>query len=112
MSLSRLVLSDVIHQNLEAAIHATVVEVETEAPDLERFAATLVLSGIDAGAKHVQNLVVTSEQRAAEYFAVVSVYRRLDGRRRDRNTGVHRRYLGIGGEQARCGCQQHAQTER
>ena len=52
VSLGRLVLLDVIHKNLQAAIHAAMVEIEAEAADFEGFAATFVLSGINSGAEH------------------------------------------------------------
>ena len=44
-----LVLWNVVHQNLQPAIHTAMVEVESEPADLERLPAALVLARIDAG---------------------------------------------------------------
>jgi hypothetical protein len=47
--LRALVLLHVVHQHLEAAVDAAVIQIEAEAPDLERFAAAFVLPGVDPG---------------------------------------------------------------
>ena len=89
--LRRLVLLHVVHQHLEPAADAAVVEVETEAPDLERLAAALVLPGVDTRVEHVENLVVAREQGAVEDFGIAAVKRRFHGRCRDHDAGVNRR---------------------
>ena len=48
MPLGALVLLDIIHQDFQAAVDSAVIEVETETPDLKRFPAAFVLTGIDA----------------------------------------------------------------
>src|SRR2546428_10714601 len=63
VSLRRLVLLHIIHQHLEAAVDASVVQIETKAADFERLPSTFVLAGVDAGGQRVEYLVVTGEQR-------------------------------------------------
>jgi len=43
VSLRRLVLLHIIHQHLEAAVDASVVQIETKAADFERLPSTFVL---------------------------------------------------------------------
>ena len=73
VALRALILLDVVHQHLQAAVHAAVIQVEAEAPDFERLAAALVLAGVDAGVQLLQHLVVAGEQRAVEDFGVAEV---------------------------------------
>ena len=68
VSLGRLVLLYVVHQNFESAVHAAVIEVESEAPDLHRLAASFMLSGVDSGIEDVKDLVVAREASTAEDF--------------------------------------------
>ena len=63
VTLGGLVLRDVVHQDLESAADAAMVEIETESPDLDRFPAALVLACVDAGIQDVKDLVVPGEQR-------------------------------------------------
>ena len=67
------VLLDVVHQNFEPAVDAAVIQVETEAPDLERFAAAFMLPGIDPRIELLEYLVVPREQRSVEYLVVPQV---------------------------------------
>ena len=48
VTLCALVLLHVVDENLEAAVDAAVIEVEAEAPDLQRLAPALVLSCVDS----------------------------------------------------------------
>src|SRR3989442_12046203 len=52
-----------MHQDLEAGVDASVVQIETKAADVERLPSTFVLAGVDAGGQRVEYLVVTGEQR-------------------------------------------------
>ena len=70
MPLRALVLLDVVHQHFQPAVYAAVIEIESEAPDLERLAAAFVLAGIDSGVELLEDLVVAGEQRALEDFAL------------------------------------------
>ena len=78
MSLRALVLLDVVDQHLQPAVDAAMIEVESEAADLERLAAAFVLSGIDAGVELMEHLVVAGEQGLLEDFGVAAVDGRLD----------------------------------
>ena len=78
VSLRALVLLDIVDQDLQAAVHAAVIEIETEPADLERFAAAFVLPRIDARVELLQQLVVAREQRAVEDFGVPEVDGRLE----------------------------------
>ena len=51
--LRRLILLDVIHQHLQAAVDAAVIEVEAEAAHFNRFPAALVLPGVNPRGKLV-----------------------------------------------------------
>ena len=79
VALCALVLLHVVHQHLEAAVDAAVVEVETEAANLERLAAALVLAGVDPGIELLQHLVVAREQRAVEDLRIPQVQLGLQG---------------------------------
>ena len=48
MALRSLVLLNIIDKHLKAAIHASMIQVEPEAPDLERFSAAFMLPRIDS----------------------------------------------------------------
>jgi hypothetical protein len=56
--LRALVLLYVVYQNFQTAVDAAVIEVETEAADLERFAAALVLPRVDARVERMEDLIV------------------------------------------------------
>ena len=73
MALRALILLHVVHQHLQSAVDAAVIQVETEAPDLEGLAAAFVLPGVDTGIEHVEDLVVAGEERAGEDFGVAAV---------------------------------------
>jgi hypothetical protein len=72
--LGTLVLLHVVHHHLEAAVHATVVEIEAETPDFKRFAAALVLARIDACVQLLEDLIVPREQRAVESLGIAKVH--------------------------------------
>ena len=56
-----MVLLDVVDEDFESSIYASKVEVNTESPNFNRLSTALVLSGIDAGRKRVEDLVVAVE---------------------------------------------------
>src|SRR5437879_1956024 len=61
MALRSLILLNVVHQDLETAVHASVIQIEAEPADLERFAAAFLLPGVDAGIEHMKELIVARE---------------------------------------------------
>src|SRR5262245_54858961 len=61
VALRGLILLHAVHQDLQAAIDAAVVQVEPEAADLERLAAAFLLAGADAGVEGVEELIVAGE---------------------------------------------------
>src|SRR3989442_6797209 len=63
VSLRRLVLLHIIHQHLEAAVDASVVQIETKAADFERLPSTFVLARVDAAGQRVEYLGVTGGHR-------------------------------------------------
>jgi hypothetical protein len=69
-------LLNIVHQYLQTAIHAAVIDIKAETADFERFAATLVLAGLDAGIELMQDLVIASEQRSIEHLRVSEIERR------------------------------------
>src|SRR5579871_6670134 len=77
MGLRRLILLHIVHQHLESAIHAAVIEVEAEAADLEGFAAAFMLAGIDSGVELLKELVIARKQGAVEDLGVAKVELRL-----------------------------------
>jgi hypothetical protein len=79
VALRALVLLHVIHQHFEAAVDAAVIQVEAEAPDLQRFAAAFMLAGVDRGIELLQHLVIAREQCAIDDFGVAQVDARLHG---------------------------------
>ena len=89
VALRALVLLDVVHQHLQSAADAAVIQVEAEAPDLHRLAAAFVLARVDAGVQHVENLVVAREQRADEDLGIAAVHRRLHRLGGDHDGGLH-----------------------
>src|SRR5438094_7896379 len=88
VSLRRLVLLHIIHQYLEAAVDASVVQIETKAADFERLPSTFVLAGVDAGGQRVDYLVVTGEQRVL-VDGIVAAVERMDGRGGEYDAVVH-----------------------
>ena len=87
MPLRPLVLLHIVDQHLQTAVHSTVIEVETEAANLERFAAAFVLAGIDAGVELLEHLVVAREQGAIEHFGIAQIEGRLGGPGGDYDVG-------------------------
>ena len=76
VALRPLILLHVVHQHFQPAVNAAVIEVEAEAPDLERFAAAFVLPGIDAGIERSK----TWSSRAEKRVLVDGVVAPVDGR--------------------------------
>ena len=58
MALSSPVLRNVVDCDAQTAAHPAVVQVVSETTDLKRLAAALVLTGVNAGAQQVEDLVV------------------------------------------------------
>jgi hypothetical protein len=81
--LGALVLLNVIHQDLQAAVYAAVIEIEAEPADLQRLAAAFVLPGVDARVELLHHLVVPREERAVENFRIAEIERGLHGGGRD-----------------------------
>jgi len=80
MPLSALVLLYVINQNLQPAIHAAVVEVESKPSNLDGLAASLMLSSIDACGQSVEYLVISIEQGVLVNGAITALdFRRHPG---------------------------------
>src|SRR6185503_2132071 len=84
------------HQDLEAAIHAAVIEIEPEAPDFERFATAFVLARVDAGVELPEHLVVAGEERTVEDFGIAQIDFRFKASRCDDDALVSRRKFGKG----------------
>ena len=87
MPLRSLVLLHVVHQDFQAAVLSAVIEVETEAAKLERFAAAFVLAGVDAGVELLEHLVVAREQGAIEHLGIAQIQGRLGGLGGDHDAG-------------------------
>jgi hypothetical protein len=66
VTLRALVLLHIVHQHLEPAADAAVIEVEAEPANLQRFPSALVLPGVDPGVQDVEDLVVAGEEGAGE----------------------------------------------
>ena len=75
--LGALVLLHIVHEDLESAADAAVIEVEAEAANLQGFPPALVLSGVDAGVEHMKDLVVAGKDGASEYFRVAAAKVRI-----------------------------------
>ncbi len=58
VTLRTLILLDVVHQHFQSAVDAAVIQIKSEASDLQRFAAAFVLSGVDPRVQDVKNLIV------------------------------------------------------
>src|ERR1041385_4806466 len=91
MPLGRLILRHIFHQDFEAAIHAAVVQIESETADLDRFSAALMLAGIDACIERLEHLVIARKQRLAEDLCIAPVKRRLNGSRSNGYASVNGR---------------------
>ena len=78
MALRALVLLDVIEHDFKTTVDAAMIEIETEAADLERFAAPFVLARVDSGIELLEDLVVACKQRAVEDFGVTKIDCRFD----------------------------------
>jgi hypothetical protein len=61
--LCTLVLLDTIHEDLQSAVRAAVVQIEAESSDLERFSAAFVLPRINAAIEGFEELIVPGEKR-------------------------------------------------
>jgi hypothetical protein len=59
MALCRLVLLNVIDENLQTTIDASVIQVEAESSNLERLSSTFMLSGTDSRIESLQELIVS-----------------------------------------------------
>jgi hypothetical protein len=70
MSLRGLILLCVVDEHFEAPIESAMVEVEAKAAHFDRFAASFMLTDIDAGIELVEDLVITREQRLVENGSV------------------------------------------
>ena len=70
MALCGLILLNVVDQHLQPAADAAVVQVESEAPDLNRLAAAFVLANVDAGIELMEDLIVSREERLLEDFGI------------------------------------------
>jgi hypothetical protein len=75
--LCSLVLLDIINKNLESAVHASMVEVKSETPNLQRFPSALVLAGINARVQLLKDLIIPREKRPVKNFAVTEINRRF-----------------------------------
>src|SRR5712691_6855828 len=64
MALSTLVLANIVHQNLEPAIHAAVIEVKSEPPDLERpYRSDRQTDGIARPPRRLQQIPVSPRRK-------------------------------------------------
>ena len=81
MSLGGLVLLNIVHQDLETSVHATMVKIEPEASDLYGFSTSFVLAGIDSGVQLVKHLVVTREEGLLKDLCITPINGRLYRRR-------------------------------
>ena len=86
VALRALVLLDIVHQDFQSAVDAAVVQVESEAANLERFAAAFVLTGVDAGVELLQHLIVARKQSPVEDLGVPHIDRGFERFRRDDQT--------------------------
>src|SRR5262249_36629043 len=94
VSLGRLVLVDVVDEHLETARDAAVIQVEAEAPNLDRLATAFVLARADAGVERVEELVVATEESLAVDGIVAALDPRLASRGDDHDTVMHLRERG------------------
>jgi len=91
MPLSALVLLRIVDENFQATVYTTVVKIEAEAPDLQRFSTALVLTGIDACCKCVENLIVARKQCVAVNGVVPLIDCGIKGTRRNQQALMHHR---------------------
>ena len=77
MTLRPLVLLNIIHHHFQPAIDAAMIQVEAEAPNLQRLTSALVLPGINPRRQLLENLVVAAKQCPVEDFSVPHIHRRL-----------------------------------
>src|SRR5262249_44536424 len=66
VTLRALILLHAVDEYLQSAIHAAVIEVETEAADLQRLAAAFMLSRVDASVELLDHLVVAIEKHSSQ----------------------------------------------
>src|SRR5262249_27783605 len=78
VSLRALILLHVVHENLQTAVHAPVVEVEAEAADFARFAASLVLPPVKACVERMEDRIVTRKEGVAVDGIVAAVDYRIE----------------------------------
>ena len=79
MPLRRLVLLNIVHQNLHPAAHATVIQIKPEAANLNRLSAAFMLARIYARVELVKYLVVAREQRLLNDLFVPMIDQRFNG---------------------------------
>ena len=82
MALRPLILLNVIHQHLQPAVDASMVQIEPEAPHFHRLTAALMLPQIDARVQLLQHLIIAREERFVEDFRIAHVdsrFQRLSG---------------------------------
>src|SRR5262249_26369116 len=91
VALRSLILLHVIDQNFQPTVDASVVEVESEAPNLDRFAAAFVLPGVDARVERVEDLIVTGKERVLIDRIVAPIDTRVEGRSLDHHAVMDRR---------------------
>ena len=73
MALCPLVLLHTVQENFQTSVDAAVVHVEAEPPNLQRFPAAFVLTGVNSGIEGLQDLIVAAEQSFVERFGVPQV---------------------------------------
>ena len=92
MSLSPLILLDVVHENFETAADAAVIQIEAKAPYLYRLSASFMLPGIDARIQSMEHLVIAREQGILVNRAIAPFDTGVEGGGDDHDGIVHRRH--------------------
>jgi hypothetical protein len=91
MPLSGLVLLDVIDQDFQTSVHATVVQVESKASNLQRLAPALVLASTDSRSQSVEDLIVPAEESLGVHGIVSAINCWIESARCDHHAFVCRR---------------------
>jgi len=91
VSLSPLILLDVVHENFETAADAAVIQIEAKAPYLYRLSASFMLPGIDARIQSMEYLVITRKQGIPVNRAIAPVDARVQRGGDDHDRVMHRR---------------------
>ncbi len=89
VALGALILLDPIEQNLKPSVDATVVHIETEAPNFKGFSATFVLTRIDSRIELLEYLIVARKQSAVEYLFIPAINAWFDRGGSDHDTLAH-----------------------